>query len=347
MDKKRFMVKKLTLILTLIMIVSLIIGGCILYATGGIIQNYNEENLKKIEISKSFPAKELNAISVNCTNADLTLTPTDGNEATIHYYGNADSKTSPRLDAFIDDKILRVEIKQKVSFWVFNFNINPGNTKLDISIPRKYSKEIKLRTVSGEVNVNNIAPNTLELSTVSGKTNLDNIKASSSKISSVSGKIIASNLDSVETSIESVSGEIECKNIHTASSKIKTTSGYISSKGFLSKDTTIKTVSGNIDMSEFEGNFSGKTTSGDLSLKYSKFNNNIDFGTVSGNTNLNLPASSQFAIDYKTVSGDYNSEFEMPITNNNRRGFKGSIGTSPNNIVIDSTSGDFHLNKLP
>ena len=77
--------------------------------------------------------------------------------------------------------------------------------------------------------------------------------------------------------------------------------------------------------------------------KYKNFNNKIDIDSVSGNTEIILDKESKFYLKAKTTSGDISCDFPITIKDNKKNLLEGNVGTSSNNIIIKTTSGDIDI----
>jgi len=59
-----------------------------------------------------------------------------------------------------------------------------------------------------------------------------------------------------------------------------------------------------------------------------------------------LPKNAQFDIDFKGSSGEYEIDFPITITGKGKDSeIKGSVGESNNLIEVETSSGDFIINK--
>ena len=128
-------------------------------------------------------------------------------------------------------------------------------------------------------------------------------------VNSVSGEVkyLGSNLNSCE--IYSVSGDLDLQNVYCKNEYLKTTSGEVHLNN------------GNL------GNV--KTISGDVNLNNVLIDKDSSIQTVSGEVNILPLSASNFAVNYKTVSGDFSGEK--------------IFGSGDNDLYVKTTSGDLRI----
>lgn len=113
-------------------------------------------------------------------------------------------------------------------------------------------------------------------------------------------------------------GDISLNNINT---------NYLNVKNF-SGDVTINKLNSNFESSftlnngDFSGNgcfgfINSNSTSGDILLDLSNITNEIYITSVSGDVNLNVPDSSNYKLDYSSLSGKLNSPISSSVNDDN------------------------------
>lgn len=113
-------------------------------------------------------------------------------------------------------------------------------------------------------------------------------------------------------------GDISLNNINT---------NYLNVKDF-SGDVTLNKLNSNFESSftlnngDFSGNgcfgfINANSASGDILLDLSNITNDIYITSVSGDVNLNVPDSSNYKVDYSSLSGKLNSPISSPINEDN------------------------------
>ena len=283
---KEMNIKKVSLWLLIIMVLSFTIAATIFFQSGGYDKTVVQHN---IDDSKSFAITGISEIQLSSVSADISVTPVDSNEVTAHLYGNSNSsKTNryPKLTGKVENNKLIIKVEEPITIGI-NFAIIKS-LKLDISIPKSYIDDLNINTTSGNTYINNSTLNYFQSNTVSGNLKVEGLTSKTSKLSSISGEL---------------------------------------------------------KLSDFNGDLTAHSVSGNLNVSYTNFDNNIKVGTTSGETTITLPGNAEFYLDYSTVSGDTNCGFPIVSSGHRRNGMIGSIGSNKNQINVSSVSGNLKINK--
>lgn len=154
----------------------------------------------------------------------------------------------------------------------------------------------------------------------------------------------ADQLDSLR--IDTVSGDTNITELNVDDFSFKAVSGSLRAKSLFAENMGLQTVSGKIDLANASGNLTTKTVSGDVSVTFEHFENDVTVNTTSGDTKLTLPEDAQFEVRLDTVSGKINSEFPITMNSLNQRNVEGKVGDGSNKIQIKSVSGGVRLEVL-
>jgi len=95
----------------------------------------------------------------------------------------------------------------------------------------------------------------------------------------------------------------------------------------------------------FTGNLDFSSVSGDVSVSYAEFYNDINIKTTSGDSKIKLPENSEFFLDFKSTSGNVKSDFPITVTESRKNSLRGTVGSSESRITGTSLSGDMNLYK--
>jgi hypothetical protein len=218
---------------------------------------------------------------------------------------------------------IRVEANGR-SGW-FGGDNDMGSTTLDVHVP--HAAALEVHVVSAPVDVTGVDGRSLGVNTVSGRVHL-NARAGSVKVDSVSGDV----------DFEGATNGMD-----------------------------VQTVSGDVQAATINGNLAAQTVSGDLLLRGNTLGR-VDLGTVSGgiqldaalapaatwkvdtmsgDVRLGIPANTSAQIKADTFSGDLRSDFGKPYGSEHGPGehLGTKLGSGNGSIVINSFSGDVHLNR--
>lgn len=91
--------------------------------------------------------------------------------------------------------------------------------------------------------------------------------------------------------------------------------------------------------------FDFTSVSGDLSLTASSTPNDGSVDSVSGSFTLYLPGNAEFAIEMDSLSGDFQSEFEM-TSHGDSHDATYICGNDDKTYSIDTVSGDVNIQML-
>ena len=104
--------------------------------------------------------------------------------------------------------------------------------------------------------------------------------------------------------------------------------------------------SGNVSIKEFKGDFFSNLVSGDIKINYLEFDNDITIKATSGDVKIVLPKDAEFKLNFKSTSGDYESDFPITVKNiNKRHNIEGIVVNEKNKIEISTVSGDLDIFK--
>jgi DUF4097 and DUF4098 domain-containing protein YvlB len=149
-------------------------------------------------------------------------------------------------------------------------------------------------------------------------------------ISSVSGDVDVSSVAG-DLTAKSVSGNVMVRNITGA---VRATS-----------------VSGNVNVGEINGTATAKSTSGNVEVEILQLSGtqDMDFGSVSGNVRVKLPASIDAEVKMSTLSGGLKTDFPLTIEEPEHgpgRKATGRLGGGSRQLKLSSVSGNVSLLRM-
>lgn len=284
----KFNIKKFIIILACITVSCFITSALILYLTGGITAlSVNSSNI--IE-SKEFLFQDIDNIIIKTVNTKVNVIPVTIAEkkVRVEFYGNISTNLNaikPKLAANLEGRNLTIEIYNPKTI---NFGlVNLERLNLDVYVPSNFANNIKVDTVSGQIDIKNFTLSGLQLKSISGEVNCQEINAGKIKIDSTSGKVFLRNVE----------GEI----------KINTVSGEISlDMAILNGNININTISGKtiVNLQEdLQFLFNLKTVSGEIKNEFQSEISYADKNSVQGSVK-NSENKKLYEIFIKTTSGD-------------------------------------------
>ena len=194
--------------------------------------------------------------------------------------------------------------KKKPGTTNFFKSISCPDIELEITVPENI-KNLAVRSLSGDVECEDVSASQITISTMSGDVRLDNCMAKALEAGTLSGDITFADGSAADLSATTVSGDISLEDSTAQSLKAKTTSGDINICNIAASDITAASVSGDVGvwLNDCAGYLAHvKTSCGDISLAYGgEFLEIIRSGSyVLGNGEMKLNLS--------TVNGDISVE---------------------------------------
>lgn len=245
----KFNVKKFSIILVCIIVVSFAASGLILYFTGGV--SALSVGQHQLIYSREFEMEGVKSIIVKTVNARVSIIPVTVAEHKIRadFYGNVSTNLGnlqPELSAELINGVLNIEITYPKTINIGLINIE--RLYLDVYVPSDYAESMKVQTVSSCVNIRKFNLDVLAMSSVSGCLTAENVETESFTARTTSGKVELKEV-SGQLDIATISGEVSVilsrldKNLKVGTVSGKT-SVIIPEDAFF--DFELRTVSGSM-----------------------------------------------------------------------------------------------------
>ncbi len=126
----------------------------------------------------------------------------------------------------------------------------------------------------------------------------------------------------------------------------KTVNGEISAE-VLASNVSVKTVNGSIKIST-SGYADAKTVNGEISARLGNVNwpGSLQFKTVNGAINLDLPSGLSTSVQAKTFNGAINSDFPLTTMGKfGKRELHGTIGAGGRELLLKTLNGSINLRR--
>ena len=269
-------------LLITILLVTFLFASCKKnYSLGGY-SRYNYTNSDKYQILNQNKKLRLEKgdimnIDIDYLTGDINFIKTNEDTISLEEQIREEMQENDLLHYFLDEKTLKLKYAKSNK----RYKIPTIKKVLNIYIPENIElKELKITTISGDLNVNDIKLTNLKVETVSGNSSFKNLSSSSFDLNSVSGNIEISNTIVETIEIETISGTCNLN------------------KSTINKEAKFNSVSGSIILKEMNNvnyNIVFDTVSGVFysKLKYDYIDEYYVFGTGSINVKV------------ETVSGDF------------------------------------------
>ncbi|HOJ77489.1 MAG TPA: DUF4097 family beta strand repeat-containing protein [Bacillota bacterium] len=355
--------KKAFLYLFLIMIVSYTIGFFLL-PKNHFLRQFNpitgKKNFQPLDQKKELLLEGVDTITISTDSPDLQLFVTDGPQINAHLYHNYILKDGTLVYDFILEQTgssVKLEVKKNTNFVFFQ-----SDTKLTVFLPSSFKgklnvatgsadcelpqitelEEFTFQTGSGDLIANSVSAKQIKLTSGSGELELLNGACEQFLVTTASGEFTTRSLTATSALMNTASGTFKVIG-KFQEFQFKSASGDLKSDAFESQTTRINTASGELLLHGAPGNVEAETMSGNITLNYFKFGDNITANTLSGDVKIVIPTNSGFSVSFNSGSGELNLAKEITNAPKNtvvKRTFQGSFGSGINQITINTTSGN-------
>ncbi|WKY44411.1 DUF4097 family beta strand repeat-containing protein [Eubacteriaceae bacterium ES2] len=265
----------------------------------------------------SYDLAGVSSLSVSELDAEVLIVGSDEDNIKITCSENKKDAYGIQLHANGELDINRSFYKHWYEY--IGFNISNKKRTLTVSVPRSFSGEVDVNTMSGDLDLNNFdGINALNISTSSGQITITNVTAN----------------DYIKAS--TMSGDFALDTLHTGNEiELETSSGEIQvSNGEIAGNMTVSSLSGNIDLSDTQinGDSSFNSSSGEVRLNLFSAKN-ISVTTLSGDVEGRILGDpGNYTITADSLSGTIN----IPQSANGKNTF--DMSTSSGNIDIEFSS---------
>jgi hypothetical protein len=115
----------------------------------------------------------------------------------------------------------------------------------------------------------------------------------------------------------------------------------------LRSDVTVRSVTGDVRVST-TGIARANTVTGEIDVEIGRMDwDHLSFKTVTGDITLRVPADFDADVDFASLSGDLDSDFDIQVTRERRRWIgsqvRGTIGRGGRDLELNTVSGDVRL----
>ncbi len=229
-----------------------------------------------IQKEEKIDITDIKKINLEFKASDLNVFFTDDDEIRVVQYSYKNLEENQLFEVNKTSSRVTINENTKPRFYIFYIGFM-NQTVYDIYIPKTYKESLEIKSVSGDVEVE------------------ESLKFEDLTISSTSGDIKMADVEAKNIKIESISGDIKLQHLIDEDLRLKTVSGDIrveSAKGKIEA----KTTSGTIEIKELEGNVELTSVSGDVKSDDFKVTGDSRVKTTSGNVRMYLNQESNCEI---------------------------------------------------
>lgn len=280
--------KKIILIVSIILLVTGIIGGTVV-SVPVLAQGYDaifERVEKEMQTYNYEFDSSVTELSLDIASAKTTVLYGGEDKITVVYRTTGKNR---ELDCNMENGVLGIREKTAFSFFsLFGYFYN----EISITLPERFRSEAVLSKVGIKLASGSIDG---DIPKCSGETD----------IYVASGKVSGTTVDTKKFSLSVASGDVTIANRGTALDSVKAncTSGSITLDRFVCADNNYDVTSGRMSSNGLCGNTYANVTSGSLTLGFDELSGDITGYVASGRLEFVVPENAGGTIDYSVASG--------------------------------------------
>lgn len=287
----------------------------------GVFSEFAARGGRKVDCT-AIPSECMDSLEIRLTNGSVTFVCADNKDGFVEVQGDTDEIVT----MLRDDGVLSISQGNTASAAYF-FMRGIRRSDLVVGLPERAWRYISVSTVDGDIRMKNgMRCEDLKLVTVSGNLELEHISCNSIELRSASGRIAGCGLEGML--------------------RAETKSGSIDIEGDCGR-CDLFSVSGNICFNGESRDMNCSSTSRNVRLHLKNLPDRIKGSSVSGDCEVWVPAEAGFRVIYKTVSGKFVSDLPLTETTGQKSGeaLYGDGGRSV--IRLSNVSGDVGVYGIP
>lgn len=275
----------------------------------------------KVEGS-SVPAQDIKGLDVQIVNGDVTVHLSDDPDMdTISLAGDLEGleiRTS-------DDGVLSVR-QGNTAVSSFFFFRGLAAADLEVTMPKRFWDFVQISTVNGDVDIGmGLEVGQLSVKTASGDAEFRDADCQELIFHSASGDLYAKGVSSRTVVAETASGDVDL------------TGGFASVK--------IGTASGDVRLTGHSQEIRCSSASGDVEADLYEVPQQLNVNSKSGDCEITIPGGEGFTLQFSTVSGEVDSDFQLVGPVGKRSGEAIYLDGGGRTFHISSISGDIELRQ--
>lgn len=274
------------------------------------LKNVKNEEQSNITTSKLFAVKDINTIKIRGIYSTVKVVETKNKEIEFKYVQKNVSTGNINFENFGKELIVKMPELKWTTY--LNFFKKPKQT-LEVRIPKKYAGQIDINIQAGDVGVNNLDNSKLEL-----------------EIESSAGRVRLNELKIKELQIDTKAGAVYLNKIAAKNIEIENKAGLVMVENSES-NFDAKVSAGEMKLNEISGAGKFYNRSGMLSANFKHLNGNIDFGTGSGVTKIEMPQKEEYSFELSSKKGTVEIKDAVNFEAESLGYARGSKGKKPKN----------------
>ncbi len=275
--------------------------------------------VRKVE-GTSLPSRALKGIDVQ-VNGDVDILLDDDPEADVTLGGDVDS-----LELRVsDDGVLSIR-QGNTATSSFFFLRGLASVDVKLTLPRRFWDFIQISTDSGDLDVN------------------EGLEVGQLSIHTASGDAKVRDAEFQELLFQTASGDLETDDLSGRTVQATSASGDIQLTGRFDS-VQAGTASGEIEVAGSAREVRCNTASGDVDVQVDRVPEQLEASSKSGDCEIAMPDGEGFTLQFSTVSGELDSEFQLVGPIGKRSGEAIYLDGGGRTFRVSSISGDITLRQ--
>lgn len=260
----------------------------------------------KVQKQESTDIGNCTKIKLDFASADIVVASTDEQELKIVEKANGSMSKEEKFVISKDGDTVSVSDKgRRVGFYFWGLN---NMRRIEVYIPKNYSKDLDIKTSSGDITFDS----DIKLANLNCRQESGDFKSHYA--------ITADQVNFVSSSGDINTDELTCKEYDVSAS------------------------SGDIHINGLSGSGQVDSSSGDIRITYKDISESTKVSASSGDVTLEIPKSISFEFNGRCGSGDINSDFDLSYSSRRRDDATGKVGNGPyKKVDVNTQSGDINL----
>lgn len=268
-----------------------------------------------------LPSQDIKGVDVQVVNGDVTVHLAEDPQADVVLDGDVD-----HLEVRMSEEGVLSIRQGNTASSAFFFLRGLAAADVELTLPRRYWEFLQLSTVNGDLALDDgLEAGRLVVKATSGDVQFRDVRCGEVCFKSASGDLDGS-------------GAIESIQAETASGDLELSGSFGSVRA--------ATASGDVELRGSVREIRCSSASGDASVRTETLPQKVEISSKSGDCELFLPGGEGFALQFSTVSGDLETEFELVGPVGARSGEAMYLDGGGRAFRISSISGDISLRQL-
>lgn len=275
--------------------------------------------VRKVE-GTTLPSQGLKGVDIQI-NGDVDIRLDDDPEGDIILDGDVESLET-RIS---DDGVLSIR-QGNTATASFFFLRGLASVDLKLTLPRRFWDFLQISTISGDVDVD------------------EGLEVGQLSIKTASGDAQINGLEFQELIFKSASGDLDTGDLNGRAVQAETASGDVQLTGRFDA-VRAGTASGEIELEGSARELRCNTASGDVTVRVDQVPEKLEMSSKSGDCEIAMPDGEGFTLQFSTVSGELESDFQLVGPIGKRSGEAIYLDGGGRTFRMSSISGDINLRQ--